>query len=273
MSLFSSIGKIVGGATTAVAKTAARAVAVTPLIAANLIAKDAPIVKKATALYDSKNAIKDAGTTASVASLIGAGGAIKTAITAGSSKLLGTKLAGYALTGATGSSMTLAPEKSEKVIKNLPKATKNIIDVIAENPQKSIAVATLAPIVAYGTLKTGGAAVNLASNLFGGRSDINNVTEVIGKVDKSNELLSLPQKEPEVKSVIDNTILSSGTSTILSPGGTTAASLTPTNEMTPILSKKRYKRRKAKQPMKISQNVKIAIASSNRNVYKCQSVC
>ena len=258
MSLLGSLGKVVSSAGLAVAKTAARAVTVVPLIAANVVAKDAPIVKKATSLYDSKNAIKDAGTTLSVASLAAGGVAAGSAYKAGSSILSG-KVISAAATGVTGSILTTAPKASEKAISSIPKAVEKAVNLAGENPTAAIAALSALPVAAYAATKAAPAAISLVSNLTG-----NEESGVLGKTDL---IESVPILQPaEVKPLKS----SAGTSSaLLPPTATESKSMTPTTKMTPILAKKPYKRRKPKEPIRVSQRVVIGIKNSNtQKVYK-----
>jgi len=270
MSILSSIGKITTSAGLAVAKTAARAVAVAPLIVANVVAKDAPIVKKATSAYGINTAIKDAGTTLSVASLAAGGIAAGTAVKAGTS-VLNAKIVGSAFSAAAGSSLTTAPKTSEKVIKSAPSLISKGLEKAAENPTAAIATLAAVPLVAAVAVKAGGAAATITSNLI---SSKDNVTEISGLKSSSDGLLGKSDLIEDVKK--DQTKPLSHdlpSSTALSLPATQSTSLTPAGKMTPITSKKPYKRRKPKEPIKVSQRVNIAIKNTNsmrRNIYKVQ---
>lgn len=258
MSLISNVGKIVGGAVTAVAKTTARAGVTVPLIGANIVAKNNPIVQKATALY-LKDSIKDAGTTLSVAGLVAGGGAVKTAIATKSVVGLGTKLAGAGAVGATGATFSSAPVATEKAITKAPSAISKLIGLGAKNPTVAIATLSSLPLLAYGAVKASGAVTNIISSKVN-KSTLDNPT--VGNVPTTN---AMQPYLPVAVAPKTDYALAGGTSTLPEDNNQIATPQVGEGGV-PVLSKDRKKsskRRKA-QPVNIHNRVGVEV----RNIYK-----
>lgn len=270
MSLLSSVGKIIGTAATAVAKTAGRAIITPPTIAANVIAPKSQIAQTLKKVYGLDTALKDAGTTASIAGIIGTGAGLGAAAKAGTS-LLNAKVVGSALAGAAGSGLTTAPKTSEKILTNAPSALISGIDIAAKNPTAAIAALSALPIVAYTGYKSAGLVGGLISNKLGGnKSSLTNVTQSAGGLLGDKDILAqpavIPSNLPSITPSTDKTPLLTAGGAGLQPATSDIAEV-PEGYDTPILAKdeRRKKRRKAKpvQPIRVYNRVGVDVRNSN----------
>lgn len=193
----------------------------------------------------------------------------------------GAAVSSLAGSAATASYLETAPKTSsivQKVEKTIGTSVESIAKKVTENPVESLLIAATAPILVAAAVKTGGNIIKGTSAgtaeaiITGGQSSLDTPTDIIGlKPSKDGGLLgSTDLQEEKIKEKpLSQDLLP--TSAFLSVPATETADLTQAGKLTPILSRKAYKRRKAKEPIKVSQRVNIAIKNSNRmsrNIYK-----
>lgn len=267
MSILSSIGNIVKSTASAVGRTGIRAVSTAPLIVANVVAKDAPIVKSATKKY-LDGAYKDAGTTLSVASSITLAGGIKTAI-AKSTSVIAPKILASVGGLTAGGLTTLQPAKAEKVVSSAPKQTKNIIEYMGEGDVlKKIAYASLVPAAVVTAYKAP-AIVSAAKDLLGFSSkDSKENKSAFDYIPKKDNVPTTNATEPYLPVPVapkSDYALAGGTSSLPMDNNQVATPQT-TYAGNPVLEKDKKKRKSSRrqQPINIRNRVGVEV----RNIYK-----